>query len=82
MKLLNGARMTALRKWRRREELSLEEVSALTGFSPAMLSRAERDERRLSPQARVRIARRLGVPLRDLFPPEVHPDEKERPRWR
>jgi hypothetical protein len=36
-----------------------------------MLSRAERGERRLAPLTRVKVARRLGVPVRDLFEVEA-----------
>ncbi len=56
-----------LRHWRLQLGYSLEEVSDLSGLSIAMLSRVERGERRLSPKARVTIARRLGVPIRELF---------------
>ena len=56
-----------LRQWRVGNELTLEEMSDLTGLSVAMLSRVERGERRLAPLTRVRVARRLGVPVRSLF---------------
>ena len=59
-----------LRLWRVNEGLSLTEVSDLTGYSPAMLSRAERGERLFSPLAKVRVARRLGVRISDLFDPD------------
>jgi transcriptional regulator with XRE-family HTH domain len=64
-----------LRLWRSRTGLTLAEVSDLTGYSEAMLSRAERGERVISPMGKVRVARCLGVPLRDLFEPEELPDE-------
>jgi len=56
-----------LRAWRIQNDLTLEEVGALTGVSIAMLSKAERGLRNLAPLTRVRMARRLGAPLRDLF---------------
>ena len=47
--------------------LTLEEESDLTGLSVSMLSRAERGDRQLAPLTKVKVARRLGVPIRDLF---------------
>ncbi len=64
-----------LRVWRQRERLTLEEIGDLTGVSPAMLSRAERGERQFSRRLKVLLARRLGVPIRELFPIEEVPDE-------
>jgi transcriptional regulator with XRE-family HTH domain len=61
--------MTRLRRWRTDRGLSLAEVADLTGYSEAMISRAERGERVFSPMARVRVARRLGVPIAELFEP-------------
>lgn len=60
-----------LRLWRADAGLTLEEVSDLTGVSTAMLSRAERGERQLAPMTRVRVARRLGVPIHELFEVEA-----------
>jgi transcriptional regulator with XRE-family HTH domain len=54
-------------EWRTSEELTLEEVSDLTGLSVSMLSRAERGLRQVSPQTKVLVARRLGVAIHDLF---------------
>lgn len=65
-----------LRAWRERERLSLEEVAALTGFTPAMLSFVERGRRRLSTRGKVIVARRLGVPLRQLFDAEPVAEEE------
>jgi transcriptional regulator with XRE-family HTH domain len=62
--------VTRLGRWRAQVGLTLEEVADLTGVSKAMLSRAERGERRLAPLTRVKIARRLGVPVRRLFDPD------------
>lgn len=59
---------TRLRQWRRDKGLSLEEVYGLSGISPAMLSRVERGQRELAPLTKVKLARALGVPVRELFP--------------
>lgn len=61
--------MTNLRQWRMQNGLTLEELSDLTGVSIPMLSRVERGKRQLAPMRRVTVARRLGVRIRDLFPP-------------
>ena len=60
-----------LREWRQTAGYTLEEVGALAGISTAMLSRAERGERVLSPGAKVRLSRSLGVALRELFAVEL-----------
>jgi transcriptional regulator with XRE-family HTH domain len=60
-----------LRLWRQREDLSLSDVSALSGFSVSMLSMVERGERQLLPLSKVRLARALRVPVTELF--EVEP---------
>jgi transcriptional regulator with XRE-family HTH domain len=57
-----------LRAWRNENDVTLEELSDLSGYSPAMLSRVERGERHLSALARIRLARSLGVKVRDIFP--------------
>lgn len=59
-----------LRQWRAEMDFSLAETSGLTGYSVPMLSRIERGERCPSAKAKVVIARRLGVPVSDLFPVE------------
>jgi transcriptional regulator with XRE-family HTH domain len=64
-----------LRCWRVEHGLTLEEVADLVGLSVAMVSYAERGQRQLSPTAKVRVARRLGVRVRDLFAPEPITDE-------
>lgn len=63
-----------LRVWRIEAGWTLEEMADLTGYSVSQLSRAERGERNLSPAAKVRISRCLGVPIRDLF--ELDLDEE------
>ena len=74
-----------LRAWRQAYQLTLQELADLSGISVAMLSRVERGERRLKPEIKVLIARRLGVRVRDLFPiqevrtkEEVLPPESRR----
>jgi transcriptional regulator with XRE-family HTH domain len=57
-----------LRAWRKREGISLQEMSDLTGYSLAMLSRLENGRRSASFRAKVAMARRLRVPIRELFP--------------
>jgi transcriptional regulator with XRE-family HTH domain len=52
------------------------EVSGLTGVSVPMLSLVERGLRQLAPLTRVRVARRLGLPVQELFPPEPLEDEE------
>jgi transcriptional regulator with XRE-family HTH domain len=42
-------------------------MADLTGLSKSMLSRVERGERELAPMTKVRVARRLGVRVSDLF---------------
>ena len=66
-----------MRLWRAANGLTLEEISDLTGYSAAMLSRAERGERTFSPLAKVRIARTLGVRVADLFDVEAPADVDE-----
>jgi transcriptional regulator with XRE-family HTH domain len=61
------ARLSKLRRWRRQEGLTLRETAGLTGVSVAMLSLVERRRRHFSPLTKVLVARRLGVPLRELF---------------
>lgn len=56
-----------LREWRTVHGLTLDELGALTGYSEASISRIERGERDVRPIEKVRLARSLRVPLRDLF---------------
>ncbi len=58
---------TLLRQWRTNAGLTLDEVADLTGYHKSYLSRVERNERELSPMAKVEIARRLGTRISDLF---------------
>ena len=59
-----------LRVWRLEQGFLLEDVAGLTGISVSMLSRVERGERRLAPETKVKIARRLNARVADLFPVE------------
>jgi transcriptional regulator with XRE-family HTH domain len=68
-----------LRLWRVTNNLTLQEVEDLTGYSAAMISRAERGERAFSPIAKVRMARALGVRVADLFPVEIVEEEATAP---
>lgn len=68
--LMKSELTNRLRLWRVDAGLTLDEVADLTGLSKAMLSRAERGERQLSPMAKVKLARRLGVRVAELFEPE------------
>jgi transcriptional regulator with XRE-family HTH domain len=63
--------ITRLRRWRLDAGLSLAEVSDLVGVAAPVLSRVERGIGGLKPLTKVRIARSLGVPIRDLF--EIDP---------
>ena len=65
----------SLRTWRNRNGVTLEELSDVTGYSESMLSRVERGERRLGVLARIRLARSLGVKVREIFTPE-HEDQQ------
>lgn len=58
---------TRLRQWRTDSGLTLAEVSDLTGLAAPVLSRVERGLAGLRPMTKVRIARALGVAVRDLF---------------
>lgn len=58
---------TRLWHWRTKNELTLAEVAGLTGLSESMLCRVENGERELAPLTKVKVARRLGVPVRALF---------------
>ena len=71
MALATAERRSRLREWRLAADYTLEDVSGLSGFSLAMISRAERGQRMFSPGAKVRLARALGVPVSALFAVEA-----------
>jgi transcriptional regulator with XRE-family HTH domain len=56
-----------LQAWRLGHGLTLQDVGALTGRSVSGVSRIERGSRRLRPLQRVEFAKRLGVPVGELF---------------
>jgi len=56
-----------LKQWRQRHGMTLEDVQDLCGVSAATISRAENGTHELSPLLKVRIAKGLGVRVRDLF---------------
>jgi transcriptional regulator with XRE-family HTH domain len=64
---MNGCLNSKLRRWREASGLSLREVADLTGLSVPMVSRVERGQRQLAPLTKAAFARRLGVPIADLF---------------
>ncbi len=72
---MSGPLTNKLRLWRANNGATLEDVSGLTGLSPAMLSRVERGERQLAPLTKIRVARCLGVQVGELFEPEEIPEE-------
>ncbi len=55
----------------------MEEAAGLTGFSVAYLSFVERRLRQPSAKAKLTIARRLGVSVREIFPPDPVPELEE-----
>lgn len=63
-----------LRGWRNANAVTLEELSDVTGYSIATLSRVERGERCFNALQRIRLARLLGAKVRDLFPVAQEPD--------
>lgn len=64
--------LNALREFRERKGWTLAETSGLTGLSAQYLSLIERQLREPSPAMKVRIARGVGAPVAELFPPAEH----------
>jgi transcriptional regulator with XRE-family HTH domain len=62
-----GLLRNRLRLWRVASGLTQDEVADLSGLSKAYISRMERGEREPRPLTKVKIARRLGVQVSDLF---------------
>lgn len=73
----DGAPKNRLRELRDRSRLTQEEVSTLTGFSVAAISRHESGSRSLSEEAIVKYATLYKVPSYQLFldPREVQGDD-------
>jgi transcriptional regulator with XRE-family HTH domain len=66
-----------LRRWRLRQGFSGYELADLAGISTAMVSMIETRERDPGPATKVRIARALGVRVRDIWPPIDEPTDDE-----
>jgi transcriptional regulator with XRE-family HTH domain len=64
---------TRLKEWRLSAGYTLDDLAGLSGFSLAMISRAERGQRAFSPRGKVKLARAVGVPVSALF--EVEADD-------
>lgn len=64
-------------KWRADTGWTVREVAALAGISPSLVTLIEHGQRHPSPATRVKISRRLGVPIATLFEPETPRDEGE-----
>ncbi len=62
--------MIGLKKWREENELSQQELGDLVGLSAGMVCRIENGDRAPSLETKVRIARVLGIRIKDLFPVE------------
>ncbi len=62
-----ACKMTRLTEWREARSLTKRDLADLTGYSESTFSLIESGKRRLSLEAKVTIARRLGVPIRELF---------------
>jgi transcriptional regulator with XRE-family HTH domain len=58
-----------LRRWRTERGLSLKDVEGLTGVGYARISRFELGKMEFRPETKIRMARALGVPIKDLFEP-------------
>ena len=70
------ATTTRLALWRTERGFTLRDLEGLSGFTTGYLSQVERGLRRMSPEAKVRLARAVGAEVRDLFEPA--PDTAER----
>lgn len=67
--------VSRFKRWRLEHGLSQSEVADLTGLDKSMVSTLERGIRGLRPATKVRVARRLGARISDLF--DVDPVEDE-----
>lgn len=64
-----------LKTWRQMNGLTLEELADVSGFSVSTLSRVERGERQFDALSRIRLARAVGIRVREIFPPVSDPIE-------
>ncbi len=60
--------VSPLRQWRLKHDLTLDDLADLSGLDVSVLSRVERGLRHLPPLERVKLARRVGARVRDIFP--------------
>lgn len=70
---LRSSKTNKLKAWRTSQGLSQQEVGDLVGLNVASISRIESGERGVATLTRVRIARRLGVRIADIW--DVEPVE-------
>ncbi|MGH3248192.1 MAG: helix-turn-helix domain-containing protein [Trebonia sp.] len=68
-----------LAEWCAANGWTLTDAAGLTGYSPSYMSLLANGKRPLSPAAKVRIARRLGARVAELFPvnTEAMPDASD-----
>jgi len=59
--------VSKLRRWRLKERLTLEDIAGLSGYSAVMISLVETGHRRLNREAKIKLARRMGVSVKTLF---------------
>lgn len=57
-----------LARWVADQGWTMTDAAGLTGYSLSYLSLVARGKRHLGPAAKVRVARRLGARVSDLFP--------------
>ncbi|MGB3026900.1 helix-turn-helix domain-containing protein [Paradevosia shaoguanensis] len=69
--MVNRLAMEALRAWRTRSELSLDEAGHLVGVSGVQWHRYETGTRKVSPNRVLQIERLTGVP-RYLLRPDIY----------
>ena len=60
-----------LAEWCAAQGWTLTDAAGLTGYSLSYMSLVARGKREVGPAAKVRIAKRLGARVSDLFPPVV-----------
>lgn len=62
--------VSKLQVWRERNRFTQRDIAGLGGLSCGMISMLETGKRRLKPQGKVLLARRLGVQVDEIFKPE------------
>jgi transcriptional regulator with XRE-family HTH domain len=72
-----GATVHPLRRWRLKQGFSGYELADLAGISTAMVSMIETGEREPGSATKVRIARALGVRVREIWPRPDEPTDEE-----